>query len=148
MSYYNLKYHLIFATKGRRRYLWDHDRADCFRYMAKIIKDEGGFVYEIGGMSDHVHILLSIPPTKAISDFVRNLKQRSSKEFNDGMLPAPFAWQEGYGIFTVSESVAPSVQEYIHEQSKHHTGFDSLTEFKRFLELNGIAYNPDFLGRT
>lgn len=81
MSYYNLKYHLIFTTKGRRKYLWDHDRDDSFLYMTKIIQDEGGIVYEIGGMSDHVHILLSIPPTKAISDFVRNLKQRSSEEF-------------------------------------------------------------------
>ena len=146
MSYSTAIYHLVFATKGRHQTIDPRCQEQAFAVIAKIAQEEGAFTIKVGGMSDHVHILTEIPVTLYIPDFLKKLKQRTSYAFK-AFLDFWAGWQEGYGLFTVSTSQVPVVENYIANQKKHHVGFSSLAEFKGFLKKNGIAYNPDFLGR-
>ena len=146
MSYYKAIYHLVFATKGRHRTIDPRMEDQAFAVIAKYAQEEGAFTIKVGGMADHVHILTEIPVTIYIPDFLKVLKQRTSNAFK-AFLPNWAGWQKGYGLFTVSTSQVPVIENYIIKQKEHHMGFSSLEEFKGFLKKNGIAYNPDFLGR-
>ena len=145
-SYTKLTYHVTFSTKDRIHALYDNLRPRLYAYLARIINDDFGFVREIGGMDDHVHILCDLSPTVTLSDFMRRVKSGSS-----GWLHREFPrldtvkWQEGYAAFSVSASVVASVQEYIQEQERHHRGLSFEEEFRRLLEKHGVEFEEKYL---
>ena len=145
-SYTKLTYHCTFSTKGRRQALYENMRASLHAYMARIINDDFGFAREIGGTADHVHILCDLRPKCEITTLMRRLKSLSSgwlhREFQQ---LADFAWQEGYGAFSVSASVAGSVKRYIWDQERHHKGLSFEEEFQRLLEKHGIDFQRKHL---
>jgi len=98
--------HLIFHVKSTGVKMRTEDLGRIFAYIGGIIKGIGGLPIEIGGMTDHVHILTSLPKTVSLADFVRAVKADSSKWMKQ-LAPcyAAFAWQEGYGAFSVSPSL-------------------------------------------
>jgi putative transposase len=101
---------------------------------------------EIGGAEDHLHILAKIKPAISVSEMLAKIKANSSKWVNDHkMKERKFAWQEGYGAFTVSESQVPSVREYIRNQKEHHRKQTFQEEFVALLERHGIEYDPLYL---
>ena len=115
------------------------DLPRIFRYIGGIIKTMDGYPYMIGGMPDHIHILTSIPPQFSVSDFVRSIKASSSKWIKS--LDSTyhfFAWQEGYGAFSVSKSNINDVMDYISNQKQHHRTYTTQEEFKQFLLKHGI----------
>jgi REP element-mobilizing transposase RayT len=117
-----------------------------YRYIGGIIRAEGGTQLEIGGMSDHVHILAKVKPAISISDMLAKLKANSSKWANDHkMKMRKFGWQEGYAAFTVSESQVAAVREYIRNQHEHHRKQTYQEEFVALLERHGIDYDPRYL---
>ncbi len=96
----------------------------------------------INGMPDHVHLLLRVPAKLSQSDLVRHLKSRSSKWIHQTFPDlAGFAWQDGYGGFTVSKSLTPQVQAYVADQKEHHKHFDFQTEFLELLRRHGIEFD-------
>jgi REP element-mobilizing transposase RayT len=104
-TFSNLKFHLVFSTKHREPWLTDDIRPRVFDYMGGIVRGEKGVLLEIGGVSDHVHILFGWRTDEAISTLVRNLKANSSKWIHESFPNLrQFAWQEGYSIFAVSQS--------------------------------------------
>ncbi len=117
-----------------------------YRYLGGIIRSLDSMATEIGGMPDHVHILARIHPKHALSDVVRALKSKSSGWVHEeGAGTSKFAWQEGYGAFSVSRSDLPRVGTYIRNQAEHHRKTTFQDEFRRFLEVHEIPFDEKYL---
>ncbi len=113
--------HAIFSTKGRTNRLYRNMRDDLFGYMYGVARNLGVQVIKAGGVDDHVHLLLNVKPVHAPSSIVRDLKSNSSKWIHETYSQLhDFAWQSGFGIFSVSESAVPEVVAYIERQEEHH----------------------------
>lgn len=138
-TYTRLLYHIVFSTKDRRPQLVP----DVHPYLGGIIKRLGGVPMNIGGVADHIHLLTTIPPTIAVSDFMREIKAGSSgwmRKTNEG-----FEWQRGYAAFTVNQSIVPDVDRYIATQEQHHAKTDFIAELKRLLQLNQVEFDERYL---
>ena len=121
------------------------DLGRIFAYIGGIIKGIGGLPIEIGGMTDHVHILTSLPKTMSLADFVRAVKADSSKWMKQlDPCYAAFAWQEGYGAFSVSPSFIDKTVKYIRGQAEHHKKRTFQEEYRLFLEAYGIEYDERY----
>jgi REP element-mobilizing transposase RayT len=127
--------HLVFGTKDCRPWIRQPDQLHA--YMVGIAKEYAIDVRAIGGTDDHVHILMALPPKISVAQAVRVIKANSSKWMNEtGHL---FAWQQGYGVFSVSASNLPAVCAYIGRQEEHHRKRSFREEFQEFLRKHGIA---------
>lgn len=142
----NLLYHLVFSTKTRLPMISDALAADLYPYLGGIVRGEGGTLLEAGGMPDHIHLLVKLKPTIAVSDFLRQLKANSSKWINDEKFKIhKFGWQDGYGAFSVCRSQAGRVAEYIRTQKEHHAKQDFRTEYVELLVENEVEYEEKYL---
>lgn len=137
--------HLIFHVKSTGVKMREEDLDRIFAYIGGTIRSIEGAPIQIGGMPDHVHILASLPKTMSLADFVRTIKAHSSKwikTLNDSY--QTFAWQEGYGAFSVSPTLLNKTIRYIQGQSEHHKKRTFIEEYKLFLEAYGIDYDERF----
>ena len=137
--------HLIFHVKAAGVNFRDEDLPQIFRYIGGIINGLGGIPIEIGGTTNHVHILTSLPKSMALIDFVREIKAYSSKwlkQLDDHYMP--FAWQDGYGAFSVSPSLLDKTVQYIRKQEEHHKTRSFNEEYRLFLEAYGIDYDERY----
>ena len=142
----NLIYHVVFGTKSREPLIFKEIRDELYRYMGGIIKGEGGVLIQIGGMPDHIHLVLKLRPVHRLSDIMQKVKGNSSKWINEQNRQVnKFGWQDGYGAFTVSESQVPVVVNYVKEQEKHHNNFSFQEEFIQILKRHQIEYNEQYL---
>lgn len=145
-SYCNLLYHIVFSTKEREPWLTAAIRPRVHQYLGGAIRIENGIALIINGTADHVHILAKLRQDKAISKLVGEVKANSSgwiaRTFRHA---AGFAWQEGYGAFTVSESQAPKVRHYIERQEEHHRSVSFLEELKVLLKAHGLPFDERYL---
>jgi REP element-mobilizing transposase RayT len=145
-SFTRLTYHCTFSTRDRVASLYDNMRPRLHAYIARLINNDGGFAREVGGMDDHVHILLDLPAIVPVADAMSRVKSRSSgwihRQF-EGL--REFAWQTGYGAFSVSASMVPSVRRYIQEQKRHHRGVSFEDEFRGLLEKHGVKCEERYL---
>ena len=140
-TYTNLLTHVIFSTKGRAPLITTALHADLLAYMGGIVREIGGTLRAANAQPDHVHLLCCLPPTIAASDALRLVKTNSSRWVHRERRMAGFDWQAGYGAFSVSHSLAPSVVRYIGDQEKHHRRLTFQEELIAFLKKNGIAYD-------
>jgi putative transposase len=145
-SYCNLLYHIVFSTKGREPWLTAAIRPRVHQYLGGAIRDEKGIALIINGTADHVHIVAKLRQDKAISKLVGELKANSSGWISRTFKEAGgFAWQEGYGALTVSESQVPKVRRYIERQEEHHRTVSFLEEFKVMLHAHGLPFDERYL---
>ena len=145
-TFANLLYHIVFSTKNRLPLIHEEIRGDLYGYMGGILRGEGGILLEIGGMPDHVHLLAKMKTDVAVADMVKKTKGRSSKWLNERPdFKERFDWQAGYGIFSVSASVADRVRRYIRHQEEHHRRVTFRDELITLLERNGIPYDERYL---
>jgi putative transposase len=143
MSYTNLLYHIVYGTKGRLPLITDETKPRLHEYLGGTVRGLGGIAFEINGMNDHVHLLVKIPPSVAVSDFMRDLKSNSSKKGKE-LTNNKFGWQRRFGAFTVSESQFEIIRIYIKNQEEHHEKFDFKHEFEMLLKGNNIEVD-DFV---
>jgi putative transposase len=144
MSHTNLLYHIVFATKERAPLITDSLRPGLHEYLGGIVRNLNGTALEINGIADHVHLLVILPPTLAVSDFMSKLKANSSawaKRQTNGR----FAWQSRYGAFTVSESQIERVREYIRHQEEHHRQHAFADEYQALLRAHRIEFDETHL---
>ena len=142
----NLLYHLVFSTKNREPIIVRGIRAELHNYMGGVIKGEGGVCLEIGGTDDHVHLLIKLKPTSSVSDVLKMVKGKSTKWINDqNMLSQTFAWQAGYGAFSVSVSEAVNVARYVRGQEKHHRDFSFQDELLQLLGKHDVEFDQRYL---
>lgn len=134
--------HIIFGTKYRHRTLCVEKLTTIHRYIGMLCKQEGVFLRIVGGVEDHVHILIDLPPTMTVAHFVNRIKALSSRDMKN-LLPMWEGWADGYGCFSVSPDRSRAVYNYILHQFTHHKHNDFLMEYNFFLTAYGIIPKPD-----
>jgi REP element-mobilizing transposase RayT len=140
-----LHYHFVFSTKNRLPQIRPQWQNRIHEYLGGVAKGLGGFPQIIGGVEDHVHLLVGLKTTHCISDFIRELKRSSSIWVHNEIKAQDFKWQEGYGAFTVSPNSRASVKRYISNQKEHHRKRTFREEFVDLLNKAGIEYEDKWL---
>ena len=143
-TFFSLHYHLVFSTKNRRRLIRSDWRPRLHSYLGGIIRGMNGVAEIVGGVDDHVHLLVSLRPVHCIADVLRDMKKESTNWAKDHFEPG-FSWQEGYAAFTVSPSATNSVKAYIANQEEHHCKYTFVEELKELLARAGIEYDEKYL---
>ncbi|HYE76051.1 MAG TPA: IS200/IS605 family transposase [Blastocatellia bacterium] len=144
-THLSLHYHLIFSTKDRVAHLHKDRRGRLHAYMGGILNDLGATPECIGGVDDHVHLLIGLRATHRLSDVLRELKSASSKWIHEEIDNRLFSWQDGYGAFTVSASRIEEVKSYIARQEEHHRKRTFQEEYLEFLKQSAIEYDERYL---
>ena len=140
----SLHYHVVFSTKNRERTIVPAVRDELHHYLGGTVNGLGGQTLRVGGIEDHVHMVFGLKTTHCIADVLREIKKASSGWMHEQQHRL-FAWQDGYGAFTVSRSSLPSVLRYVAEQEKHHAHRSFEDEYRELLELHEIEYDERYL---
>ena len=119
--------------------------ARLHEYLGGTVKSLEGFPQGVGGIEDHVHLLVGLKPTHCISDFMRELKKSSSLWVHEEIGVREFQWQEGFGVFSVSATARSQVKSYIANQREHHSAKSFREELIEMLEKAGVEYDPKYL---
>lgn len=144
-TYLSLHYHITFSTKHRKPLILDSWRDRLHEYLGGTMRGLKGVPESIGGVEDHVHLLLGLRATHTLADVVRELKKAVTSWIHDQGFDRQFSWQEGYAAFTVSPNGREGVRKYIGNQVEHHKKKSYLDELKEFLEQAGVEYDPKYL---
>lgn len=135
-------YHAVFSTKHRRPIIDPSIEERLYPFIGGIVRDLRCSLLSNNGVPDHVHLLIRFRADLSISDLMQQVKARSSKWVNEEFTDrSRFAWQEGYGGFTVSRSSVDAVVSYIANQKEHHKKQDFRTEFMELLRRHGIEFD-------
>lgn len=138
--------HLVFSTKYRQPFLTDAIRDCLHAYMATVMDQSGCQTLLINSIEDHIHILFELSRTLAVSQVVEKVKTASSRWIKtQGEEWSGFAWQAGYGAFTVSASNVQAVRHYVENQREHHRLQSFQNEYRAFLDKHGLAYNERYI---
>lgn len=142
----NVSLHVVFSTKQRRPWLETYVDEELHKYLATICKTLGCPSHAVGGADDHVHVACSLSRTVTISKLVQELKQDSSKWIKTkGERLADFAWQNGYGAFSVGQSQLPDLRNYIANQREHHRRVSFQDEYRRICEKYGVTIDERYV---
>ncbi len=145
-TYTYLLYHAVFSTKGRIPTIEADIRPDLFAYMGGIVRELSGKAYIINGTTDHVHALMTIPASVSVAEALRIVKANSSGWVHEKWpTRREFAWQTGYGAFTVSQSNSRSVAAYIAGQEAHHRKVTFQEEYLALLKRHEIEYDERYV---
>lgn len=145
-TFSSLLTHVIFSTKDRVPFIDAELKPRLFAYMGGIVRELDSTALAINGPADHVHLLISTPPALALADLMRVVKTNSSRwAHQEFPARSAFAWQTGYGAFSVSRSNVDAVREYIADQEEHHRRVTFQEEFIAFLKRHGIAYDERYI---
>jgi len=141
-----LLFHVVFSTKDREPFISSDVAERLFSYIGGIIRRLDGSAILVNGSSDHVHLLVCLPPNLALSDIMRVVKANSSLWANRKLaLRGRFAWQAGYAAFTVSESNCKAVTDYIAAQQAHHRKVLYQREFLTLLKKHGVQFDERYM---
>ena len=135
--------HVVFSTKDRRKLMPNEFRPKMWAYATGICKKFNILVLAVGGTEDHIHFLIQIPPTLAVAKAVLAIKTNSSRWASEE--GHKFAWQQGYGAFSVSSSIVPTVIRYIQNQEAHHKKMSFDAEFLALLKKHGMEFDSKFV---
>ena len=145
-SYTSSYYHCVFSTKERRQFITKELQIRLFPYLGGIAKEHKLKMLAVGGMPDHVHLLLSLPKTIAISKALQLIKGGSSKWIHDTFSEhETFAWQKGYGAFSIGVNDIERTTAYIENQTEHHKERNFEEEYLIFLQRNEIKYDEKYV---
>jgi REP-associated tyrosine transposase len=134
-TYTNLLIHIVFSTKHREPLIHNALKRELHKYLGGLVRDKNGILLEIGGMADHVHLVVKLRPDTCVSEMVKYIKANSSGWVNDRAdQQGSFYWQTGYAAFTVSESQLPAVREYVLNQETTTADRHSKKSCSRFCE--------------
>jgi putative transposase len=139
--------HVVFSTKNRAPVLAESIRPAIHAYLATVARNAECECYCVGGMADHVHLAIRLSRTITIAKLVQELKTSSSKWVKT-QSPASltdFAWQRGYGAFSVGPSDLGALRHYIETQEEHHRKQTFEEELRAFLKKYGIDYDERYL---
>ena len=147
MAYWRLFYHFVWTTKNREPLITPAIEPGLFRFLAAQARDMYCPFFVIGGVEDHVHVLTAVRPAVSPSEFMKQLKGSSSR-FVTLEFKRPFEWQEGFGVFSVSESDMPRVKAYVERQKEHHAGRHLVEAWEQADHLNLGPDTVDLAQRT
>ena len=139
MSYTQLIYHVVIRTKASKATLSLERSEELYRYIWGVIQNKNGLLFRVNGMEEHIHILFSLHPTIALSDFIRDLKVETSKMLKRTTGFERFtAWGEGYAALTYSLKEKDAVIDYIKTQREHHKKLSFREEYTAFIKEMGL----------
>lgn len=137
MAYWQLYYHIVWATKNRDLLITPEIEPALHRYLRGKIISLGGVFHAVGGMDDHIHVVTSISPKIAVANFVGQLKGASSHWVNhSNKFDSALYWQDGYGVFSFGKKVLPRVISYVLNQREHHMKNDLWLALERIEEAD------------
>jgi putative transposase len=137
---------VVFAVKGRQNCILPSFEEELYKYIAGTVSGKGQKSLAVNGMQDHIHILVGLKPSMAISDLVRDIKNNSTNFINEkNWLNKKFNWQEGFGAFSYSESNYGKVIDYIKNQKRHHQKQNFRQEYTGFLKRFNVPYDEKYL---
>ena len=138
--------HIVFSTKNREPLLNKETRARLYPYMAQLIRDKGSECYRIGGIEDHVHLAIRLSKTSTLSKTISEAKTGTSQWLKTLSAELTnFAWQEGYGAFSISPKDLDTVIHYIAQQEEHHKKVTFQDEFRKFLNQYQMEYDENYV---
>jgi REP element-mobilizing transposase RayT len=143
----SLLFHCIFSTKERRKAIPPDAQERLWAYMGGIARTNQITALAVGGLDDHAHLLLSLPPSMAVATAMRIVKSGSSRFLHEACRLNGFEWQEGYGAFSIGHAQIDATVAYIANQKEHHRTRDFEAELRAILEKHRIGCDPrEFLG--
>ena len=144
-THLSLHDHVVFSTKDRTPTITTAWRERMHAYLGGVVRNVNGVPEAIGGIADHVHLLIGLRAIVCLADVVRDVKAVSSRWVHEEIGERTFAWQEGYGAFTVSASQRDTVREYISRQEEHHYKRTFQEEYLELLKRSGTDYDERYL---
>jgi REP element-mobilizing transposase RayT len=138
-------FHCVFSTKERCKTIVPEIQPRLWAFMGGIARNHEMKALGIGGMEDHVHILLSLPTSLAIAKAMQEIKSASSRWMHESCGMGSFDWQEGYGAFSIGWAQMSATLAYIERQGQHHRTRDFQSEFLAFLKKHRIEYDPRYV---
>ena len=145
-TYHQIYLQVIFAVKYREAIIEKDWQPQLFGVIGNLINETSCKTIIVNGVEDHVHCLIGLKPVVSVSDLIRTVKARSSKYINDNTLtPQRFEWQEGYGVFSYSQSQIDSVYKYIQNQEEHHKKQTFKEEYLDFLQKFKVEYDEQYI---
>jgi REP element-mobilizing transposase RayT len=138
--------HFIWSTAGREPWIASEWRDRLYGYIGGVLREKNATLLSAGGMPDHIHLYVSIPSTVTLADLVSAMKANSSRWVHE-TFPRyrAFAWQKGYGAFSVGKSAEVQLLEYIRHQEEHHRKRDFKEEYLSFLKRYGVDHDERYL---
>ena len=138
--------HVIFSTKNRTPFLDQSIRSEMHAYLANTSRGLGSVCYRVGGVEDHVHLAIDLPRTLSLSKFTEQLKSSSSKWIKSKSADYEnFAWQGGYGAFSLSFSHLQPLCDYIDNQDEHHQKVSFQDEYLNLLNKLHVEFDPEYI---
>jgi putative transposase len=145
-SFAYLNCHIIFSTKNREPLLLPHFTTRLYQYIGGTVRAIGGSLLAAGGMPDHIHLSISMARQMSVAETVRDIKSNSSRWIHETVADLRgFAWQSGYGAFSVSRSAFDEVKQYIAAQAEHHRVKSFQEEFLQFLKRHDMEYDERYI---
>ena len=145
-SFISMNCHVIFSTKNREPLITGDVATRLYEYIGGTARETGNRLLAAGGMPDHVHLVVSLGKQEAVADTVRDIKSNSSRWIHETFANLRgFAWQTGYGAFSVSLSNVDDVKRYISNQQEHHRVRTFKEEFIAFLKRHNIEYDERYI---
>jgi putative transposase len=145
-TYTQLHIQVVFAVQNRDCCITNQWRDELFKYITGIIQNNSHKMLAINGMPDHIHILFGMRPTQSLSNLMQDIKVHSSKWINERkFVKGKFSWQEGYGAFSYSKSLLPSVIKYIEMQQEHHIRKSFQKEYVELLDAFEVEFDDRYI---
>jgi REP element-mobilizing transposase RayT len=145
MSYTRLLYHIVFRTKHSKNTIPEAHEKELYAYIMGIIENKKSKLYRIGGTENHIHLLIDMHPTFALSDFMKELKEYSSKWLSKNPnFPDFEGWTVSFAGFTYNLFDKQTIVNYIKNQKEHHKTVSFETEYRQFLTDNGIEIDEKY----
>ncbi len=145
-TYTSLFYHVVFSTKNREPFIGPDIEQRVWAYIGGVARQHNMTALQVGGIEDHIHVLVLAPPVLSPSQIAQYVKGDSSKWIHETFPTLRhFAWQTGYGAFSVSKSGVSSVVDYIQNQRQHHARKTFQAEYVEFLQRHGVEYDERYV---
>jgi REP element-mobilizing transposase RayT len=138
--------HVIFSTKNREKLIDPVIEPELYAFLVSNISKKGTYVHKIGGVEDHIHMLITLNKTSAVSDLMEDVKKNSSRWIKTkGQNYQSFSWQKGYGAFSISPSHKAPIIRYIAAQKEHHKKVSFQDEFRKILKKNETLFDERYV---
>ncbi|MFN8368667.1 MAG: IS200/IS605 family transposase [Candidatus Kapaibacterium sp.] len=137
---------IVFAVRNRNAFIQTEWEERLYQYITGIVRNHEQKMIAINGISNHIHLFIGLKPTCRISDLVREIKKSSTEFVNDNHLSKyKFSWQEGYGVFSYSNSQVDSVAKYVMNQKEHHRKTTFKEEYIDLLQKFNVEFKDEHL---
>jgi REP element-mobilizing transposase RayT len=145
-TYHQIYLQTVFAVKYRHALINKQWRSKLFGVIGNLVNEWNCKTIIVNGVEDHVHCFIRLEPVVSVSDLMKTVKAKSSKFINDHSLTSKrFGWQDGYGVFSYSQSQVDKVYKYIQNQEEHHKKQTFRDEYLEFLKKFKIEYDEKYI---